>query len=125
LEALVGAGVFYGASTSEADGVAGRDLFILGGANSAGQAALHLARYARHVTVVLRGDSLDAGMSHYLVQTVSATPNIVVRVHTEVIDGSGEDRLERLVLLDRASGVEETALADALFVMIGAEPHTR
>jgi len=124
LEALNGAGVFYGSATSEAPGLAGRDAYVLGGANSAGQAALYLARYARQVTLVVRADALEKGMSHYLVQQVSAATNIDVRLGTEVVGGSGSDRLERLVLRDRSVGVDEEVSADALFVMIGAQPHT-
>jgi thioredoxin reductase (NADPH) len=124
LEDLNGLGVFYGGAASEAPGTAGRDVYILGGANSAGQAALDLARYARLVTLVVRANTLDTGMSHYLVQQVGATPNIEVRQQSEVVGGGGDGRLERLMLLDRASGAEEVVAADALFVMIGAEPHT-
>ena len=125
LEALNGAGVFYGGSTSEALGMAGRDVYVLGGANSAGQAALYLARFARRVTLVIRAGTLDADMSHYLVQQVSATPNLEVRLRTEVVGGGGDGRLERLILADRASGAEDVFQADALFVMIGAQPHTQ
>jgi thioredoxin reductase (NADPH) len=89
LEALNGAGVFYGGPTSEAPTVAGQDVYVLGGANSAGQAALYLARHARRVTLVVRAESLDAGMSHYLVRQVEATPNLEVRLRTEVVGGGG------------------------------------
>jgi thioredoxin reductase (NADPH) len=124
LEALTGAGVFYGGTASEASRMAGRDVFVIGGANSAGQAALHLARYAARVTMLVRADSLAAGMSSYLVRQVEATPKIDVRVGTEVVDGGGAGRLEHLVLRDRGSGREETVSADGLFLMIGARPHT-
>jgi thioredoxin reductase (NADPH) len=124
LEALNGAGVFYGGPASEAPAMAGRDVYVLGGANSAGQAALYLARYARRVTLVVRAASLAAGMSHYLVQEVEATPNVHVRLGTEVVDGGGDGRLERLVLRDRESAKEETVSAEGLFLMIGARPHT-
>ena len=124
LETLNGAGVFYGGSTSEAHSMADRDVYILGGANSAGQAALHLARYARQVTLVVRAKSLDAGMSHYLVRQVEATPRLRVRLETEIVGGGGDGWLERLVLRERASGREETVDADGLFLMIGAHPHT-
>ncbi len=86
--ALTGAGVFYGGPATEAPAMAGRDVFVIGGANSAGQAALHLAEYARAVTVVVRASSLAAGMSHYLVQQVETAPNIAVRLETEVIGGA-------------------------------------
>ena len=100
LEALNGAGVFYGGPTSEAPCLAGRDVYVLGGANSAGQAALYLARYAERVTLVVRAESLDAGMSHYLVRQIEATPNLEVRSGTEVVGGGGDGRLEHLVLRD-------------------------
>jgi thioredoxin reductase (NADPH) len=124
LEALNGAGVFYGGVASEAPTVAGQDVYVLGGANSAGQAALHLARYARHVTLLVRAQSLGAGMSHYLVREVEATPNLRVRLRTDIVDGGGNGWLEHLVLRDRGEGVEETVDADGLFLMIGARPHT-
>ena len=124
LEELNGAGVFYGGPASEAPGMAGGDVYVLGGANSAGQAALHLARYARRVTLVVRTHSLGAGMSHYLVRQVEATPNIQVRLGTEIVGGGGDGWLERLVLRDRAEGSDETVDADGLFLMIGAHPHT-
>ena len=124
LEALRGAGVFYGAAASEAPLVAGEEVYVVGGANSAGQAALHLAHYARRVTLVVRAATLDAGMSHYLVRQIEATPNVEVRTGTEVVDGGGDGWLEHLVLRDRVDGKEETVNADALFLMIGARPHT-
>jgi thioredoxin reductase (NADPH) len=124
LEALVGAGVFYGGPASEAPALAGRDAYVVGGANSAGQAALHLAEYARAVTLVVRAGSLEAAMSHYLVQQVEGAPNIAVRLGTEVVGGGGEDRLERLVLRSGEDGAGEEVAADALFLMIGADPNT-
>jgi thioredoxin reductase (NADPH) len=124
LEALVGAGVFYGGPASEAPALAGREVFVVGGANSAGQAALHLAEYACRVSLVVRADSLDVGMSHYLVQQVEGTPNIEVRLGTEVVGGGGEDSLQRLVLRRRDGGEEGTVAADALFLMIGARPNS-
>ncbi len=124
LEALNGAGVFYGGPTSEAPGMAGQDAYVLGGANSAGQAALYLARYARHVTLVVRAQSLGAGMSHYLVRQVEATTKLQVRLGTEIVGGGGDGWLEHLVLRDRAQGSEERVDADGLFLMIGARPHT-
>ncbi|MGY1823296.1 FAD-dependent oxidoreductase [Geodermatophilus sp. SYSU D00079] len=124
LEQLRGAGVHYGAAASEAPLVAGEEVYIVGGANSAGQAALHLAHYAERVTLVVRAASLAAGMSHYLVRQVEETPNIEVRTGTEVVDGGGDGRLEHLVLRDRTTGERETVPAYALFLMIGARPHT-
>jgi thioredoxin reductase (NADPH) len=124
LEALVGAGVYYGGTTSEAPGLSGCQAYIVGGANSAGQAALHLARFADRVTLVIRASSLAAGMSDYLVQQVEATGNIDVRLGAEVVDGGGDGRLEHLVVRDVASGGQETVAAQGLFVMIGATPYT-
>jgi thioredoxin reductase (NADPH) len=122
LEALNGAGVFYGAPASEAPAMTGHDVYVLGGANSAGQAALELARYAHSVTLVVRAHSLGAGMSDYLVRQVEATPKLQVRLRTEIVGGGGDGWLEHLVL--RAEGSEETVDADGLFLMIGARPHT-
>lgn len=119
-----GAGVFYGGPATEAPAMTNRDVFVVGGANSAGQAALNLAEYARQVTVVVRASSLAAGMSHYLVQQLEASPNITVRLETEVVGGGGERWLERLDLRGRSDGEVETVRADALFLMIGARPNT-
>ncbi len=124
LEALTGAGVFYGGPASEASGLRGKEVYVAGGGNSAGQAALHLARYAQTATLVVRAQALDAGMSHYLVHSVDAAPNIVVRTDTVVVGGDGDGRLQQLVLRTRATGEETTVTADALFVLIGARPHT-
>jgi thioredoxin reductase (NADPH) len=124
LEALHGAGVFYGGPASEAHALGGKDVYVTGGGNSAGQAALHLARYARRVTLVVRGASLEAGMSHYLIQQVRATPNVDVRTDSTVVGGGGDGHLRELVLRAGTTSDEETVVADALFVLIGARPHT-
>ena len=124
LEELNGAGVSYGGASSEAPAMSGREVYVLGGANSAGQAALYLARYARHVTLVVRAASLEAGMSHYLIREIEATPNVSVRLRSEVTDGGGDGWLEYLKIRDHARGTEETVSAGGLFVMIGASPHT-
>jgi thioredoxin reductase (NADPH) len=124
LDALNGAGVFYGGPVSEAPAMAGKEAYIVGGANSAGQAALHLARYARQVTLVVRAQSLGAGMSDYLVKEVEATPNVEIRLGCEVVGGGGDARLEYLVLGEGATGEDETVAADGLFVLIGARPQT-
>jgi thioredoxin reductase (NADPH) len=123
LEEFNGAGVFYGGPASEAHGLTGFEVFVVGGANSAGQAALHLARYARRVTLVARAQSLAAGMSHYLVRQIEATANVDVRLATEVVGGGGDGWLERLVLRT-AGGEDETVPAQGLFLMIGARPRT-
>jgi thioredoxin reductase (NADPH) len=124
LEPFTGSGVFYGGPASLAHALAGTDVFVAGGGNSAGQAALHLARYARRVTILVRGETLDASMSHYLVQTIGVTPNIDVRARTTVVGGGGDGRLQELVLRDAALGADETVRADALFALIGADPHS-
>ncbi|HEX6500474.1 MAG TPA: FAD-dependent oxidoreductase [Micromonosporaceae bacterium] len=125
LEALVGAGVFYGSAVGQSFAMQDRDVYIVGAGNSAGQAALHLAGRARRVTLLVRGDSLTKSMSTYLVRTVESTPNIRVRLRTEVVDGSGDGTLSCIRLADRAAGAVEEVAADALFVMIGGEPHTQ
>jgi thioredoxin reductase (NADPH) len=124
LEGLVGAGVFYGAAVTEAKAVTGQEVYVVGGANSAGQAALHLAEYASRVTLVVRGRSLSTSMSEYLIREIEAAQNIYVLFRTRVIDGGGEGRLEHLVLKDLESERTETVPAAALFVLIGAEPRT-
>jgi len=123
LDRLIGAGVFYGAAGVMAPAVAGEEVFVVGGANSAGQAALHLAKYAARVTLLIRGTSLAAGMSDYLVRQIEATPNIVVRLRTQVVGGRGDARLEGLTFED-GQGRQEEVPAAAVFIMIGAEPHT-
>jgi thioredoxin reductase (NADPH) len=103
----------------------GRDVFVVGAGNSAGQAALHLARYARRVTMLVRGDSLGHAMSEYLIREIESTGNITVRLHTEISDGHGTDHLEALTLCDRRYGRPERVPATALFVLIGGEPRTQ
>jgi thioredoxin reductase (NADPH) len=124
LEALVGTGVFYGASVAEAPALAGERVYVVGGGNSAGQAAIHLSRYALQVTVLVRGVSLAQSMSRYLIDEMDATPNIDVLFETEVMGAGGDGRLERLVLADRRTGSHQTVKAAALFVLAGAKPHT-
>ncbi|MEX0873495.1 MAG: FAD-dependent oxidoreductase [Actinomycetota bacterium] len=121
LEGLENKGVFYGASRSEAPQFAGADVYVVGGGNSAGQAAVHLCTYASRVTIVVRG-TLTKGMSRYLIDEIESKPNIDVRLGAQVVDGTGIDRLESLTLQD-AKGLE-TVPADALFVLIGAQPFT-
>jgi len=124
LEALAGAGVFYGAAGSEARAMRGEEVFVVGAGNSAGQAALHLAKFAASVTIVAIEDDLDERMSDYLVQQVLATPNIHRRMHHEVVDGHGRRRLEGITIRDRDSGATRAVDASAVFVLIGAEPRT-
>jgi len=125
LEALTGIGVFYGAATAEAMAMRDREVFVVGGANSAGQAAVHLAGYAARVTMLVRGPSLADSMSEYLVTQIAGTANIAVRHGVEVVGGTGTGRLESLTVRDRMSGATETVPAAALFVLIGAEPRTQ
>jgi thioredoxin reductase (NADPH) len=125
LDALTGAGVFYGAATTEASALRGREVFVIGGANSAGQAAVHLARYAARVTLLVRGPSLAESMSEYLIKEIAGTANIAVRPNTVVTGGGGTGRLKSLTLQDQRSGTAETVPAAAVFVLIGAEPRTQ
>jgi thioredoxin reductase (NADPH) len=124
LEELLGAGVFYGAAGSEAQAMEGQDVVVVGAGNSAGQAALHLARYAKSVTIVGRGDALAESLSDYLIRQFGQCSNIHTRLHTEVVDGDGGHRLERLTLRDTHSGATEEIEAAAMFVLIGADPRT-
>jgi thioredoxin reductase (NADPH) len=123
LERLQGAGVFYTVST-DTRVMRGRDAFVAGGGNSAGQAVVHLAKNARRVTMLVRGDSLATHMSDYLVQEIRRLPNVEVRLATEVVDGGGQRQLERIVIRDRARGTQETLPAEMLFALIGADPRT-
>jgi thioredoxin reductase (NADPH) len=124
LEDLQGRGVFYGAAASEAPAMRGRNVFVAGGGNSAGQTALHMAKWADRVTVLVRAKSLAATMSDYLIRQIGATPNIDVRCHVQVTGGTGDSHLQSLVLHDSAAGARHTVPADALFVLIGAQPRT-
>ena len=124
LEPLAGAGVFYGAATTESQALAGKQAFVVGGGNSAGQAALHLSKYAQHVTILVRSKSLAASMSQYLIREIETAPNIEVCYRTEVTGGGGDGRLEQLSLRHRDTGDTRTEPADGLFVLIGAQPLT-
>ncbi len=124
LEALVGRGVFYGSGTSEARAVAGGHVYVVGGANSAGSASMHLARHAARVTLLVRGGTLADTMSDYLIREIDNADNVDVRLHTEIEDVRGDLRLEGLVLRDRSAGTSEEVAADAAFILIGAAPHT-
>ena len=121
---LTGAGVFYGAGASEAQSMSDLDVFVLGGGNSAGQIATHLARNGARVTIVIRGESLARGMSDYLVREIDAARDVQVRLNTQVVGAGSERQLEWLTLRESSTGAEETVKADALFVFIGAQPHT-
>jgi thioredoxin reductase (NADPH) len=116
--------VFYGAGTAEAQAVTGKSVFVVGGGNSAGQAALHLSKYARRVTILVRSHSLAASMSDYLIREIGNAPNIDVRFRTELAGGGGAGHLEYLDLRDQGSGETRREPAGGLFVLIGAEPFT-
>lgn len=124
LAALAGAGVFYGASRWEAAALAGEDVYIVGAGNSAGQAAIHLAKHARNVTMLCRGSDLSSTMSQYLRDQILGTANIDVRLRHEVVGGGGDARLERLDVRSNESGEVATVPAAALFILAGAEPRT-
>jgi thioredoxin reductase (NADPH) len=124
LEALSGAGVYYGTSVSEAPALSGLDAVVVGGANSAGQAVLDLARYCRRVNLVVRGHDLSTEMSAYLINAIKSAGNVVVRTSTVVVDGHGTGRLETITVRHAVTGAEESLPANGLFVMIGVHPRT-
>jgi len=121
----IGRGVYYGASVSDNSECAGEEVYIVGGANSAGQAAMYMSATAKTVTMLIRGPSLEAGMSQYLVDRITKTPNIKVRTCTEVVDTVADgDRLSGLVLLDKRTGEQESVVSDRMCCFIGATPRT-
>ncbi|WP_206995481.1 FAD-dependent oxidoreductase [Trinickia mobilis] len=124
VQKLTGVGVYYGAATVEALACANQDVYIVGGANSAGQGAMFLSKYARSVTLLCRGPSLNAGMSHYLVEQIHKTENIHVRPNTEVESVGGQGHLSEITLRDLQTGRSDTVTAGGLFVFIGAAPCT-
>jgi thioredoxin reductase (NADPH) len=124
LEELTGRGVYYGVNASEASQCQDDEVYIVGAANSAGQAALSLARFAKRVVLVVRAASLADTMSRYLVERITATPNIAVRYRSEVVAGRGDGHLEALTLADRDSGATEEVASSWLFIFIGASPRT-
>ncbi len=119
---LTGRGIYYGAALMEAPSCKDQDVYIVGGANSAGQAALHFAKYARTVIMLVRGEGLAATMSKYLIDEIGRTSNIVLRPQTQVVEALGEEHLEGLRL--RSPEGEEEVKAESLFVFIGAAPRT-
>jgi thioredoxin reductase (NADPH) len=121
---LTGRGVYYGATASEARQCEGDDVYIVGAANSAGQAALNIGRFARRVTMLVRSDALENSMSQYLVTRIRSAGNIDVRLHAEVASGRGDGHLEAITIADVAAGTEEVVPASWLFVFIGASPRT-
>lgn len=125
LERLTGKGVYYGAALTEAISCQDEHVFIVGGANSAGQGAIHFAQYAKKVTILVRADSLESSMSRYLVDQIKATANIEILTNTEVIAALGEEHLECLRIRDNKTGETRTEPASAMFIFIGANPHTK
>ncbi|HWS32820.1 MAG TPA: FAD-dependent oxidoreductase [Actinoplanes sp.] len=121
---LTGSGVFYGSAATEGPACAGTDVYIVGGANSAGQAALFFARYANRVTLLVRGGSLESSMSYYLIQQLAAVANIEVRTRCEVIGAQGDGHLQAITICDNKGGTKTTVECGYLFVFIGAEPRT-
>jgi thioredoxin reductase (NADPH) len=124
LDEMTGRGVYYGSTLTESAACTGQDVYIVGGANSAGQAAVYLAQYAKSVTILCRGSALERSMSYYLIQQISATGNISARICTEVIAAEGDGHLESLTLRDTSTGATETVGAQWLFLFIGAAPLT-
>ena len=121
---LQGKGVYYGAALTEAIACANESVYVIGGANSAGQAAMHFSQYAHQVTMLVRADSLEASMSKYLIDQIEQTPNIKVCANTEMIEAMGEERLECLVLKNNITGNKERVPATSVFIFIGASPQT-
>jgi thioredoxin reductase (NADPH) len=124
VDEFAGRGVFYGGTATEAESCRDEDVYIVGGANSAGQAAVFFSRTARSVTIVVRGDSLERSMSQYLIEQLQRIPNVSVRTNSEVVGASGDDHLERVRIADRRAGTEDEVETSWLFVFIGAEPCT-
>ncbi|MDJ0744539.1 MAG: FAD-dependent oxidoreductase [Xenococcaceae cyanobacterium MO_167.B27] len=123
-EKLTGRGVYYGAAKTEAIACKNEHIYLIGGANSAGQAAMYFSQYASKVTMLVRGDSLTKSMSQYLIDQIASTPNIEVMVRTEVVEVKGESNLEAITLLHNDTGEKETVNTSSLFIFIGAQPET-
>src|SRR4029077_5235644 len=121
---FAGRGVYYGGTATEAESCRDDDVYTVGGANSAGQAAVFFARTARRVTIVIRGDGLERSMSQYLIEQLDRVPNVEVRTNSEVVGAGGDDHLERVRIADRKAGTEEEVDTSWLFVFIGAAPCT-
>jgi thioredoxin reductase (NADPH) len=123
-DSLRGRGVYYGSAVTEAQACSGDHVFIVGGANSAGQAAVFLSRTAQRVTLLVRADNLEKSMSHYLIRQIRDIPNVDVRLSSHVTGAHGDDHLEAITVCDGSTGDTETVPAGYLFVFIGAEPRT-
>jgi thioredoxin reductase (NADPH) len=124
VDRLLGCGVYYGAAPGEARSVVGQDVFLVGGGNSAGQAAINFSNFARSVTLLVRGDSLASSMSHYLIEQLENKPNVTVETNAEVADAHGAERLEAIDVASRSTGKTTRRDAAALFILIGADAET-
>ncbi|MCU0568396.1 MAG: FAD-dependent oxidoreductase [Oculatellaceae cyanobacterium Prado106] len=124
MENLSGAGIYYGAAQTEAIACKGEEVYLVGGANSAGQAAMYFSKYAERVIMLVRGESLIQSMSQYLIDQIDSTPNIEVRPYTSVVEVKGEANLEAIVLVNSQTQEKQTIAANSLFIFIGASPRT-
>jgi thioredoxin reductase (NADPH) len=124
VENYTGAGIYYGAATTEATACTGKEVYVIGGGNSAGQAAMHLSKFAKNVYIIIRKDSLVSTMSAYLITQIGDTPNITVIPDTEIIEANGTNCLEELTLLNCKTQEKVTKEANALYIFIGAKPYT-
>jgi thioredoxin reductase (NADPH) len=125
IECHLGSGVFYGATPSEARSFSGVPVAVVGGGNSAGQAVMYLARYASHVTLLVRDSTLEVSMSRYLIDELAAESKVTVLTNVEAVAGSGDDRLRGMTVRDRGSGETHDIAVEGLLIMIGAVPHTQ
>lgn len=121
---FTGAGIYYGAAMTEATACRGKQVFVVGGGNSAGQAAMYLSKFARNVYILIRKEDLSSTMSAYLIDQIGATSNITLRPQTEITEAAGSERLEKLVISNLVTGERTTEEADALYIFIGAKPYT-
>jgi len=124
IDKFTDAGIYYGAAVTEAHACKGNDVYIIGGGNSAGQAAMHLSKFAKNVYVLIRKDSLTSSMSHYLIEQINNTENITVLGRTEVVEAMGEGRLDEIVVKNSTTNETKTLKAQSLFIFIGTRPHT-
>ena len=124
IDRLQGAGIYYGAAMTEAISRKDETVYVIGGANSAGQAAMHFSRYAREVIMLVRGESLSQTMSQYLIDQIGQSPNIRVETRTQVVEVHGQERLEAISIACGRSGTVDRVPATSLFIFIGAEPRT-
>ncbi len=125
MDHLTGSGVYYGAAMTEATSCQGKQVCIVGGANSAGQAALYFADYARQVSILIRGESLETSMSSYLIEEITSRDNIDVQTQAEIVECLGQEKLEQLCVARKKAGLKKVIPADALFIFIGSSPHTQ